>query len=180
MELTFNTKTYKTMVRKNATIYSNDLVNSQSKIYVSAKVYEAQDASLPVSWMPDRIDFNRSDREFDVVVSNKGAGDLILSNADMGVDGLSVDINDHDIKPGKEGKIKFKWTGDFPKEHLERSVTFSAMSGSEVRFTVPFKVEGTDPTPPRVSKNKISPTQNKKSSPSDLDKESAGTEDSGK
>ena len=166
VELAFKTKTYKTMVNKNATIYSNDLANSQSKIYVSAKVYEAQDATLPISWGPDQVRFTEQDNKFEVVVTNKSANNMNLSSLEDAFDGLSMKIKNSEIKPGKQAKIEFEWKGEFQKENLERSLTFIAVGDSETRFTVPFFVAGTNPTPPKAAPKKtITPSEKTIDSP---------------
>ncbi len=175
MELSFNTKQYKTLIKKNATIYSNDLANSQSKIYVNARCYATQDTTLPISWGPDKINFKQEEREFEVIVTNKSDKELNLVAVSAGYDGLFMKIKNDLIKPGNEGKIEFIWTDGFQKEHFERSITFVASGDSETRFTIPFVVEGTNPTP-KKSKAKTKPSA-KNTSKSPAVKKSDATHD---
>lgn len=164
VELTFNTKNYKTMVKKNATIYSNDLANSQSKIYVSAKAYVKQDTTLPISWAPDKINFTNKEREFEIIITNKSDKELTLETISDGYGGLHMKVKNDRIMPGEETKIEFKWTDGFQKEHFERSMTFVASGDSKTRFTVPFVVQGTDPTPKKSKAKTKPPAKNRSTS----------------
>ena len=90
-----------------------------------------------------------------------------------------MNIKNGEIEPGKEGKIEFEWIGEFQKENLERSMTFVAGGSTETRFTVPIFVEGTDPTPKKVAKRKITPSEKRIESPRTSKKSSVKTERSG-
>lgn len=148
VELTFKTRTYKTKLTKSATVYSNDMTQSQVRIRVSAQVDPAPDTTLPYTHTPDRLEFTQDDKKSEVVFANSGDQKLHLTQVGDTYDDLSVKLTDKPIKPGKDTKIKFKWEGEFEKENLERSVTFVVTGSGSTRFTVPFVVGGTDPTPP--------------------------------
>ena len=147
VELTFKTKTYKTKVAKSATIHSNDLTQSKIKICVSAQVDPAADTTLPYIYTPDKLEFTQDDKKSEVVFSNSSDQKLHLTQIGGTYDGLSMKLSDKPIKPGKKTKIKFKWEGEFEKENFERSITFVVTGSGSTRFSVPFVVEGTDPTP---------------------------------
>lgn len=147
MELSFNTRNYKSTVNKNATIYSNDLNNSQIKIFVSAKVDTIADNKLPVSWEPRDVDLSSDQRKLDVVVTNKSDKDMVLAQIGGGVEGLDITVGDNQIKPGKSTNIEFKWNGEIQKENFARSITFVASTGPDTRFSIPMVVAGTNPTP---------------------------------
>ncbi len=148
VELTFKTRTYKTKLSKSATIHSNDLTQSQVRIRVSAQVDAAPDTTLPYTHTPDKLEFTQDDKKSELVFANTGDQKLYLTQVGDTYDGLSMKFSDKPIKPGKETKIKFNWKGEFEKENFERSVTFVVTGSGSTRFTVPFVVEGTDPTPP--------------------------------
>jgi hypothetical protein len=150
VELTFKTKSYKSKLNKSATIFSNDLGKSQTRIYVSAKVDTIPDATLPISWDPRKITFTQEDKDYDVVFKNRGKTTLNLGTTGDIPGDLAMDGKNGSLKPGEELKLKFKWNGGFQKENYERSVTFVAGDKSETRFSIPFVVEGTDPTPEKA------------------------------
>jgi len=153
VELSFNTHAYKSAVSKNATIFSNDLVNSQAKIFVSAKIDSIPDPSLPVTWAPSTIQFTQKDKSFNIVVTNRDSVNLNLQSIGDKYDDLLMELNDNVIKPGKSAKIKLKWNGGYQKENYARSLTFNAgEKDSSTIFTIPFVVQGTDPTPEPVRK----------------------------
>ncbi len=154
VELTFKTRTYRTKITKAATIHSNDLTQSKLKIKVSAQVDPAPDTTLPFTYTPDKLEFSQDDKTFKVIITNTSDEKLRLSQVGDNYDGLSVELDKDSLKPGKEAKIKFKWTGEFEKENLERSSTFHVIGSGSTRFSVPFIVKGTDPTPPKKSHKK--------------------------
>lgn len=160
VELSFNTHSYKSMVNKNATIFTNDLSNSQAKIYVMATVDSVLNPNLPIAWKPSKIRFTQKEKNLEVTVTNKDSIELVLNPPGDKDNDLSMDIGKNEIKPGETAKIKFKWNGGFQKENYSRSLTFSAGdSASSTIFTIPFVVEGTDPTPePVAPKKPIVPT----------------------
>ncbi len=162
MELTFKTRNYKTKVTKAATIHTNDLTLSQVKIRVSAHVDPAPDTTLPYVYSPDKLEFTQDDKKFEVIVTNTSDRDLRLSQIGDTYDGLSVKLDKDSLKPGKRAKIKFKWTGEFEKENLERSSTFYITGSGSTRFSVPFIVKGTDPTPPKKPQKKKLDTKHAK------------------
>ena len=147
MELTFKTRTYKTKISKTATIHSNDLTQSQVKIRVSARVDPAPDTTLPYTYMPDKLEFTQDDKKLEVVFTNTSDQKLHLTQVGDTYDDLSMKLSNKTLKPGKKTKIKFEWTAEFEKENFERSITFVVTGSGSTRFTVPFVVQGTDPTP---------------------------------
>lgn len=148
VELTFKTKTYKTKLTKSATIHSNDMTHSKVRIRVSAQVDPAPDTTLPYTHTPDKVEFTQDDKKSEVVFTNTSDQKLYLTQVGDTYDDLSMKFSKKAIKPGKKTKIKFKWKGEFEKENFERSMTFVVTGSGSTRFTVPFVVEGTDPTPP--------------------------------
>jgi hypothetical protein len=147
VELTFKTRTYKTKLNKSATISSNDLSQSDVRIRVSAQVDAVPDTTLPFTYTPDKLEFTQDDKKLEVVLTNTGEQKLHLTQVGDIHGDLSMKLDDDSIKPGKKTKIKFNWKGEFQKENFERSVTFVVTGSGSTRFTVPFIVQGTDPTP---------------------------------
>lgn len=147
MELTFKTRTYKTKLNKAATINTNDLTQSKVKIRVSAQVDAVPDTTLPYTYMPNKLEFSQDEKKLEVILTNTGDQKLQLTQVGDTYEGLSMKLDDDSLKPGKKTKIKFKWNGEFQKENFERSVTFVVTGSGSTRFSVPFIVKGTDPTP---------------------------------
>ncbi len=154
VELTFKTRTYKSKLSKAATIYSNDLTKSQVKITVSAQVDPAPDSTLPFTFSPERLEFTQEGKKSELIITNTGDQKLRLSQIGDSYAGLSVKLDKDSLEPGKKTKIKFEWTGEFEKENFERSSTFHVTGSKSARFSVPFIVKGTDPTPPRTPQRK--------------------------
>lgn len=149
MELTFNTRHYKKRVTKSATIHSSDLADSQIRIKVSAQVDPEPDTTLPFSYDPNALEFTQDDRELEVMFSNKSDRTMYLKAVGNVYEELSVQMDDMRIKAGDDKKIKFSWNGEFKKENIERSITFDISASETERVTIPFVVQGTDPTPAR-------------------------------
>ena len=147
MELTFNTRTYKTKLNKAATINTNDLAQSNVKIRVSAQVDAVPDTTLPYTYMPPKLEFSQDEMKSEVVLTNTGDQKLHLTQVGDTYEGLSMKLDDDSLKPGKKTTIEFIWNGEFQKENFERSVTFAVTGSESSRFSVPFIVKGTDPTP---------------------------------
>lgn len=147
MELTFNTRTYKTKLNKSATIKTNDHAQSDVKIRVSAQVDAVPDTTLPYTYMPAKLEFTQDEMKSEVVLTNTGDQKLHLTQVGDTYEGLSMKLDDDSLKPGKKTRIKFEWNGEFQKENFERSVTFVVTGSESSRFSVPFIVKGTDPTP---------------------------------
>ena len=147
VELTFKTRSYKTKITKAATINTNDLTQSNVKIRVSAHVDAVPDATLPFAYTPDKLEFSQDEKKLEVVITNTGDQKLHLTRVGDTYEGLSMKLDDDSLKPGKKTRIKFKWNGEFQKENFERSVTFVVTGSGSTRFSVPFIVKGTDPTP---------------------------------
>jgi len=147
VELTFSTKAYKTAVTKNATIFSNDLTNGQAKIYVSAKVDPIPDTTITLRWEPSHINFTQKQKSYDVVINNTGESKIDLSTIGDKPDNLSISLDKTVLEPGSSANVKIEWVGEFEKENIERSATFVAGGVTDTRFTIPFVVVGTDPTP---------------------------------
>jgi len=173
VELTFNSKTYSNVITKNATIYTNDLANSQTKIYVSCQVDATPDTVISVAWQPANLLFTKNDKSFEVEIRNKGEAVLNLRSTGDHYEDLSTEISQDEISPGSSAKIKFKWNGGFQKENFERSMTFIAAGSAETRFTIPFVVAGTNPTPkpvpppkkPKPEQNTVNPSPEQKAPP---------------
>lgn len=149
VELTFNTRTYKTKITKSATINTNDLAQSKVKIRVSAQVGAVLDTTLPYIYTPNKLEFSQDEKKFEVVLTNTGDQELHLTQVGDTYEGLSMNLDDDSLKPGEETKITFKWNGEFQKENFVRSMTFVVTGSGSTRFSVPFIVKGTDPTPPK-------------------------------
>lgn len=149
VELTFKTRTYKTKISKSATINTNDLTQSNVKIRVSAHIDPVPDTTLPYTYMPDKLEFTQEEKKLEVVFTNNSDQKLHLTRVGDTYDGLSMKLGKDSLKPGKKTKIKFEWIGEFGKENFERSMTFVVTGSGSTRFSVPFVVKGTDPTPPK-------------------------------
>lgn len=162
MELIFKTKTYKTKISKYATIYCNDPDQPTVKIHLSSNVYPTPDSTLPYKVSPDRVSLSQDENKSKIVFENVGASKLFIEPVGGPLEGLKIDVKNDDPKPGQSSELKFEWKGEFEKENMERSVTFH-VSGSEqgtYRFSVPFTIQGTDPTPPRTTARTKARSQN--------------------
>ncbi len=145
------------MINKAATIYTNDLTESQVRIRVKADVDPVPDLTLPFTYSPDRLKFTQDDRKLEVVLTNTSDKTLHLTQVGDTYDGLSMKLGKGSLKPGKKTEIEFKWTGEFGKENFERSITFDVTGSGSTRFTVPFVVQGTDPAPVKKKPYKKKP-----------------------
>ena len=148
--MTFSTRTYKSRVAKSATIYTNDLSNSQIRIKVNAQVDPAPDTTLPFSYSPDALTFTQGQKTFNVVFTNKSGRTMYLKPVGGTHEDLSLKMDDMQLKAGEDKEIQFSWTGEFEKENIERSITFDVSALGSERVTIPFVVEGTDPTPAKA------------------------------
>jgi hypothetical protein len=154
VELIFKTRNYKTKIRKYATIYSNDPDQPTAKIHMSADVYPEPDSTLPFSLSIDKVSLSEDNKKGEIILENKGDSKLYVESAGEIIDGLKIDVKNDDPKPGQKSKLKFEWENEFEKENTERSLTFMVYgSGKDTtRFSVPVFLQGTDPTPPRVTR----------------------------
>jgi len=153
VELIFKTKNYRTKVSKYATIYSNDPDQPTVKIHLSSNVYPQPDTTLPYRLSQDTVAFSQKDKKCEIELVNVGNSDLIIEPVGYPLEGLKVNIKNDDPKPGQKSELKLEWAKDFEKENLERSITFQ-VRGSELgiyKFSLPIVIQGTDPTPPKVS-----------------------------
>lgn len=153
MELIFKTKSYRTKVSKYATIYSNDPDQPTVKIHLSSNVYPQPDTTLPYRLSQDTVAFSQKDKKWEIELENVGNSRLNIEPVGHPLEGLKVNIKNDDPKPGQKSELKLEWVKDFEKENLERSVTFQ-VRGSELemyKFSLPIVIQGTDPTPPKVS-----------------------------
>ncbi len=122
VELTFKTRTYKTKISKAATIYTNDLTESQVKIRVSANVDPVPDSTLPYTYTPNRLEFTPDNRKLEVVLTNTSKQTLNLTQVGDTYDDLSMKLGKDSLEPEKQTEIEFEWTGGFGKENFERSI----------------------------------------------------------
>jgi len=153
VELIFKTKNYRTKVSKYATIYSNDPDQPTVKIHLSSNVYPVPDSTLPYRLSQDTVAFSQKDKKCEIELENVGASRLNIEPVGYPLEGLKINIKNDDPKPGQKSELKLEWAKDFEKENLERSVTF-LVRGSEqqlYKFSLPIVIQGTDPTPPKVS-----------------------------
>lgn len=165
MELTFSTRKYKSKIAKSATIYTNDLSNSQVRIKINAQVDPAPDTTLPFSYSPNSLKFTQGQKTFNVVFTNKSNRTMYLKPVGGTHESLSLKMNDMQLKAGEDKEIEFSWTGEFEKENIERSITFDVSASNTERVTIPFVVEGTDPTPAKAAVNRRIKAQQVKSGP---------------
>ncbi len=164
MELSFDTKSYKTSINKYATIYSNDPSQPQVKIHLSSKVDAVPDTTLPYALSPQRFNFTEKNKKQEIYIENKSDNQLQLNFIDDLFDGLKMDIKKDKIDPWKTSKIKFEWKGEFQKENMARSLTFS-MSGQDTTFfSIPIVIQGTNPTPEPAKKEPVKKDPVKKDS----------------
>lgn len=154
MELIFKTRSYKTKISKYATIYSNDPDQPTAKIHMSANVYPTPDSTLPFSLSLDKVNLSEDNKKDKIILENKGDSKLYVESAGEIIDGLSIDVKNDDPKPGQKSELRFEWKSEFEKENSERSLTFVVYgSGKDTtRFSVPILLQGTDPTPPKVTR----------------------------
>jgi len=153
VELIFKTKSYRTKVSKYATIYSNDPDQPTVKIHLSSNVYPEPDTTLPYRLSQDTVAFSQADKKREIELENVGDSRLNIEPIGHPLEGLKINIKNDDPKPGQKSELKLEWAKDFEKENLERSVTF-LVRGSEqqmYKFSLPIVIQGTDPTPPKVS-----------------------------
>ncbi len=160
MELRFSTRSYKSKISKSATIYSNDLSDSQVRIRISAQVDPEPDTTLPFSYTPNSLQFTQDQKKLNVVFSNKSKRTMYLKAVGGSHGDLVVKMGDMKIDSGEDKEVEFSWKGEFEKENIEQSITFDVSASQTERVTIPFVVQGTDPTPAKqAAKKGVTPRQ---------------------
>ena len=152
MELTFNSRTYRTKIKKYATIYSNDPKKPTTKIHLEVKAGAKPDSMVTFSYSPYSVILNKDRKKGEVEFIADSENDMIIRQITPDIYGLDIDINKDKIKAGKKGKIKFKWKNPVEKENIEKSITFAI--NDTTRISIPVFISGTDPTPKAVKGKK--------------------------
>jgi hypothetical protein len=152
VEMTFNSRTYRTKIKKYATIYSNDPQKPTMKIHLEVKAGVRPDSTLNFSYSPYSVKLDKDKKKGEIEFFADSQSDMIIQQISPDVYGLDIDIKKDKIKAGKKGKIKFKWKNPVEIENIEKSITFAI--NDTTRISIPVFIAGTDPTPPAVKKAK--------------------------
>ncbi len=147
MELIFDTKTYKGLNNKNATIETNDTSQAKPAIDFRVNIIEGPDTTSAVRWSPDRLNFSLNGGKQTVMVKNHGTAMIRLTLAGAARDDMKVAIGNEQIAPGATSSINFTWSGGTLKQGIKHVATFATSDPSVPRFSIPYVVEGTQPFP---------------------------------
>jgi hypothetical protein len=160
VELIFRSRTYKTVIKKYATIYSNDPVSPRTKIHLEIEVDAEPDSALYFTMSDNAVSFTENRNKAEIEIVSTSSEDIFLGQITEPVEGLKVEIKNEKIKPGKKGKLRFEWNNPIGKENIEESITFTA--NDSTIFSIPIFIAGTDPTPTAAEKRKAAAEEKRK------------------
>ena len=160
VELNFSSRTYKTVIKKYATIYSNDPVTQRTKIHLEVEVDPEPDSALYFNMSDRSVTFNENRKKAEIEIVSTSSENIILHQLNEPMDGLKVKLKKEKIKPGKKSKISFEWNEPIGKENVNESITFSA--NDSTFFSIPVFIAGTDPTPTAAEKRKAAAAAKRK------------------
>jgi len=169
VELIFHSRTYKTVIKKYATIYSNDPVTPRKKIHLEIEVDAKPDTTLGFTMSDFAVSFTENRKKATIEIVSTSSENIILNQLNEPMDGLKVDVKNHKIKPGKKTKLKFEWKNDIGKENIEESITFK--TNDSTFFSIPVFIVGTDPTPTKAELRKVAAEKKRKEA---LEKSASG------
>lgn len=158
VELIFDTKVYKGLTSKSATIHTNDTTQGNLAIDFKVTIIPEPDTVSVVRCSPNQLNFPVTGGIQTVTVKNYGASAVRISSVGLARDGMKVSIDDEQLAPGAEGKISFAWGGGTLKQGIKHVATFATTDPSMPRFSISYVVAGTEPFPAEPAPVTITPT----------------------
>jgi hypothetical protein len=128
-------------VNKKATVTTNDNSQGSFRIGFVGNVYLEANSTHMIAIEPKAISFNEEnqDDEIEIKVVNQTDEKLKMELISYPRGVLKVDVDDDDIKPGKDREIEVEIDDDFEGSSFDKSFTIELNDPMRTRYTIPVR-----------------------------------------